>query len=338
MSKIVTVIDLGSNRIAAATARINKEGNVSLLALEHLDSRGMRGGDVIDINKATEDITSVVGRLERRKTPKIQNVFVVTKGADTKMALFSGMIPLARTPREITRRDVLKCLDIAAMVKLPLERAIVEKIVRSFRIDGALQDIINPIGLYGIRLEASAFIATINQSKVQNITKCIDHAGLLLDGIRLSVIASSNSVLDEKEKKEGVLLLDIGDTLTESLIFKNNMLKSFRIIKKGAGTILNGNIEESYGRDNDFSSVVVTGVGALLDGVIEKTEKALKRPARIGIVKDAGQSLNSQDAIIHTRTTGLINRLAKEYKESHTHKSPIHKAFRKILDMYESYF
>ncbi len=335
MSKIVTVIDLGSNKIAGATASINKEGNISLLALENLHSRGIRGGDVTDVNKAVEDIASIMDRLQRRKRPKIKNVFVITKGADTKMDILRGMIPLARAPREITRRDVIRCLEIAAMVKLPLDRAVIEKIVRSFYIDGGAVDVSNPIGLYGIRLEAEAFIATVHMSKIQNITKCIDHAGFLLDGICLSGIASSDSVLDEKEKLEGVLLLDIGDTLTESLIFKDSMLKSFRIIKACADTILNGNMRVD---NNDFSSVVVTGGGALLDGAIEKAERMLKRPARIGIVKNAGQNLSSRDAIIHTSTIGLISRIAKEYKNDHTHKNPIHKAFRKIVDIYESYF
>ncbi|UCD55534.1 MAG: hypothetical protein JSV93_01685 [Candidatus Omnitrophota bacterium] len=333
MIKIVTVIDLGSNKIAGATASIDKEGNISLLALENLHSRGIRGGDITDINKAVGDIASLMDRLQCRKKPK--NVFVITKSADTKMDILRGMVPLARAPREITRRDVARCLEIAAMVKFPLDRAIIEKIVRGFYIDGSALNVSNPIGLYGIKLETEAFIATVHMSKIQNITKCIDHAGFLLDGICLSGIASSESVLDEKEKKEGVLLLDIGDTLTERLIFKDSMLKSFRIMKKGAGAILNGNMRVD---NNDFSSIVVTGGGALLDGVIEKTEKMLKRPARIGIVKNAGQNLSSQDAIIHTSTVGLISRIAKEYKNSHTHKNPIHKAFRKITDIYESYF
>jgi cell division ATPase FtsA len=339
MNKLVTVIDLSSNRIAAAAAVMSKAGGVSLLGLEHLDSRGVREGDIIDLNKATEDIASVKNKLERRKNIKIKNIFVATKGADTKMDILRGMIPLARTPREITTRDLLKCLEVTAMIKLPLERAIIEKIVRNFRIDGAPGDIQNPVGLYGIRLEAEAFIATINQSKVQSITKCIDHAGLLLDGIHLSAIACSNSVLDEKEKKEGVLLLDIGDGLTEALTFKNNMLKNFRVIKKKGEAVLNGSIRPDK---NGFSSVVVTGKGALLESAIEKAEKIFKRPARIGILRKGGGSLglrySSQNAITHTRTIGLIRHLAREHKNNHIHKSPIHKAFRKISDLYETYF
>lgn len=352
MKKIITVIDLGSSKIAAAIAGIDKDGRVSLLALENLYSHGMQSGNITDINKAVNDISSIMVRLKRHQRKKIKNVFVTIKGIDVKMDIGRGTIPLSKTSREITKRDVNRCLDIAAMVKLPLDRTIIEKVVKGFCIDGGSFSVTNPIGLYGVKLEAETFIATANQSKIQNITKCIDFAGLILDGIYLSGLASANSVLEAEEKEKGVFLLDIGESLAEGLIFKHGMLKNFHIIKQGATSILGNGMHVNKQKlcsllkkansalrvDSDnFVSIVVTGGGALLDGIIEETEKVFKIPARIGLVKKE-RNLNSRDAIIHTSTIGLIDYLAKEYKTSHIHNSPIHKAFRKILGIYESYF
>ncbi|MBL7157822.1 MAG: cell division protein FtsA [Candidatus Omnitrophica bacterium] len=353
MKRLVTVVDLGSNKIAACAAAIDRSGHLSIVALDSLHSRGINGGDITDLNKAVEDLSSVLKRLERQKKRKIRNVFVTASGIDIETDVSRGMVPLAKTPREITRRDVKKCLEIARMTRLPMERTILENVVRGFYIDGGKMGITNPVGLYGMKLEVETFIVTTSQSKLQNIAKCIDHAGFLLDGIRLSSVASANSVLETEEKENGVLLLDIGDTLTETLVFRDNMLKDLRVIKKGASNVLDKNmrvdkpkldaflgelVDALSGEEENFSSVVVTGGGALLDGAIEVAEKMFKIPARIGIVKRAGRNLNSQDAIIHTSTLGLINAITKEYEAHNTYKNPIHKAFRKVLDIYESYF
>ncbi|NQU95755.1 MAG: hypothetical protein HQ549_06005 [Candidatus Omnitrophica bacterium] len=353
MKRLVTVIDLGSNKIAACAAAIDRDGHSSVVALDNLYSRGINGGDITDLNKAIEDLSSVVKRLERQNKRKIKNVFVTASGIDIETDVSRGMVPLAKTPREITRRDVKKCLDIAKMTRLPMERTILESVVRGFYIDGGKMGITNPVGLYGMKLEVETFIVTTSQSKLQNIAKCIDHAGFLLDGIHLSSIASANGVLETEEKENGVLLLDIGETLTETLTFRDNMLKDLRVIKKGASSVLDKNMcvdkskldallgglaDALSGENENFSSVVVTGGGALLDGAIEEAEKIFKVPARIGIVKKAGRNLNSQDAIIHTSTVGLINSIAKDYKARQTYGNPIHKAFRKVLDIYESYF
>ena len=252
------------------------------------------------------------------------------------------MVALSSVPREVTKKDMARCLEMAAMMKLPLDRAIIEKFARAYYIDGATRNVRNPVGLYGMKLEAEAFVATANRSKIQNITKCIDHAGFLLKGIYLSAIASADSILEEREKEKGVLLVDIGDSMTEAIVFKNNMLWDFCAIEKGAETILDDNMRGLLATfpagSDDFSSVVITGGGALLDGVIEKAEKLFKIPTRIGIVRNAGRNLTPQDAIIHTPTIGLINHVAKGYKAYHAYKSPIHKLFHKIQHIYESYF
>lgn len=331
MSKIVTVIDLGSSKIAAAMARIDREGRTSLLGLESLDSRAMEGGEITDINKAAEDITSVMRKLYEHKVPKTKNVFVTVKGVNAKINISRGMVPISRTPREITKRDIEKCLNIAAMVRLPIERVVLEKLVKGFYIDGATIAVSDPLGLYAIKLEAEVFVVTVNRSKIQNITKCIDHAGFFLEGIHLSSTASFDGILEEKEKKEGVLLLDIGDSVTEKAIFKNGILESLHIVKKSDSAIFKE-------KSRLFESIVMTGGGALVDGLIEKTEKIFKCPTRMGLVKNTGNNLSPQDAIIHIPTLGLIRRIAGEYKNHHACVNPIHKAFRRILDMYESYF
>lgn len=353
MKKDIAVIDLGSSKIAAAVADIDRNGTFSLLGLASVPSRGMTKGEITEINKVVEDILDVVGKLNSDYRKNVRNVFITAKGEDVKLEISRGMTVLSKTPREITKKDVDKCLDVARLVKLPLNRAILQTVVRGFYVDTSSLNIKNPIGLYGVKLEAEVFIVTANQSKLQNISKCIDHAGLLLDEIYLSSLSSSYSVLDEYEREKGTLLIDIGNYLTEIMVFKNGMLKFFETIDKGAKYALDANetidreklnifinkIHSSvFGSKDGFSSVAITGGGALLDGIIEEVEKILNMPVRVGMAKLKETHLSLQDGLIHTATIGLISHLAQEYRKSSINKNPIHKTFRKVIDLYESYF
>jgi cell division ATPase FtsA len=343
MREPITVIDLGSNRIVAARGAVDRNNRVHFSALEDLHSRGIEGGEITDINKAIDDISSVMKRFERREKRRLKKIHVTTRGAGIQMAASRGMTPLSRTPREITGKDIRKCLELATLVKLPVDKAVMQKIIKGFTIDGGEASVLNPLGLYGIKLEVESFIAIASRSKIQNITKCIDHAGFLLDGIYLSSLASAGSILDAKEKEDGVLLLDIGGALTEELIFKNGILKGRAIIKKGANAkkptaLLKDALAAFPAGAREFSSVVLTGGGALLDGIIEEAEREFGVPARMGLVKSSGQSLNSQDALIHAPTIGLINHIAKEYAASRAPENPLRRILHNLTHIYETYF
>lgn len=350
MSKIINIVDLGSNKIAAIQARINKNGTFHILEAVNTDSQGIAGGDVTDINKAAQGITATVNKL---KPVKPKSVFAITKGSDVKMDISRGMIPLSKIPREIGKKDIDRSLEVASMIKIPLGRGVVEKIVRGFYIDGTPSRVVDPFGLYGIKLEAEIFITTVNQSKIQNITKCIDHAGLMLDGLYFSGMASSYSVLEDEDKKRGVLLLDIGESLTEGLFFKDGTLQDFYIIEMGVNSILAedstvdkeklssffNKVSKASKKDKEnLASLVLTGGGALLEGVIEEAEKDFNVPARIGTAYSSDYELNTQDSIIHTSTIGLIKRIAEEYRVSNAYGGPVQRIFHKLRYVYESYF
>ncbi|MFH1380625.1 MAG: hypothetical protein ABIH57_00440, partial [Candidatus Omnitrophota bacterium] len=239
MKKNIAVIDLGSNRIALATASIGTDGSVSINSLENTFSHGVKNGEIIDINKVVSDIAAIKEKTEQKKGGKVpKKVFAITKGIDIKTELSRGMIALARNPREITKYDIEKCLDMTTMIKLPLERSIVGRTIKGFCIDGGSCSLSNPLGLYGIKLEAEAFVTTVPTAKIRSLTKCVDHAGLLLDEVHFSGVSVSVSVLDEEEKERGVLLLVIGHSLTEIIIFKDKLMKKSSILENGARTVV----------------------------------------------------------------------------------------------------
>ena len=168
MGKLITVLDIGSNKIAASSCDVSKDGVISIRALANMDSRGLSQGAVTDVGKAAEDISSVIKLLSNRARKKIKNITVVTKADDIRPELSRGMVGLSKIPRPVTKKDISKCVNLAEMAKLPLDRVIIDKVVTGYFIDGGASRVSNPLGLYGIKLEAGVkwSLATVDATKI----------------------------------------------------------------------------------------------------------------------------------------------------------------------------
>ena len=79
MSNIITSLDMGSSKIAAAQAVIRKDASFSIIGLEYLNSHGISKGEITDIDKAASDIASIAKRLQKQTGRKIKHIHVATK-------------------------------------------------------------------------------------------------------------------------------------------------------------------------------------------------------------------------------------------------------------------
>ncbi|HMN79490.1 MAG TPA: cell division protein FtsA, partial [Burkholderiaceae bacterium] len=105
-------------------------------------------------------------------------------------------------------------------------------------IDGQ-EDIREPIGMSGVRLEVKVHIVTGAVSAAQNIVKCVRRCGLEVQDLILQPLASSNSVLTQDEKELGVALVDIGGGTTDIAIFTNGAIRHTAVIPIAGDQITN---------------------------------------------------------------------------------------------------
>ncbi|MBL7158271.1 MAG: hypothetical protein ISS91_02060 [Candidatus Omnitrophica bacterium] len=354
MTGLITILDLGCDRLAACLGSIHKKSSLSIFARESAPSRGIKDGAVIDAAMAIEEITALLSKLRRKNKRVTRGVHVTITGSGLSSQVSRSVIPLARIPREISKKDIKKCINIASLVRLPPDRAIVQKIVKGYSVDSGALNIVNPLGLYGIKLESEMLLLTASLSHVDTISKVIDHSGFFLEKFHLASLAKSYSLLDERDKDAGAILLDVGTGISEAAVYKNKSFLQLETIKKGTGFFINSDTtlnKEKLGtllselfkgldlkEKKDVASLVITGKGALLDGMIEEAERVTKIPARLGAIKRAPVQLNSEDSIVHAATIGLLYRIAEEYRFFDMTKNPIQKTLHKLIDIYESYF
>jgi len=140
--------------------------------------------------------------------------------------------------KEVTATDVARVIETAKAVNIPTDQQLLHTVPQEFIVDSQ-EDVREPIGMSGIRLEVKVHIVTGAVSAVENITKCVRRCGLEVKEIILQPLASSIAVLNEDEKELGVCLMDIGGGTTDIAVFSGGAIRHTAVIPIGGDQVTN---------------------------------------------------------------------------------------------------
>ena len=131
-----------------------------------------------------------------------------------------------------------RAIDAAKGVALPSGREILHVLPQNFMVDD--QDgIVEPVGMKGTRLEVNVHVVTGSISSAQNITSCVNRAGVRVADTLIEQLAAAESVLTVDERELGVALVDIGAGTTDLAIFERGSLWHTGVVEMGGNHFTN---------------------------------------------------------------------------------------------------
>ena len=223
---LVVGLDIGTSKVMAVVAEVMPGGELKLAGLGIAASHGLKRGVVVNIDATVHSIQQALKEAELMADCKIARVFTGITGSHIRGINSSGMV--AVKDKEVTQADVARVIETAKAINISTDQRLLLVEPQEFVIDG--QDVREPIGMSGIRLEAKVHIVTGAQSAAENIIKCVRRCGLEVDQLMLNPLASSLSVLTQDEQELGVALVDIGAGTTDVAIFTGGSIRHTAVI------------------------------------------------------------------------------------------------------------
>jgi cell division protein FtsA len=223
---LVVGLDIGTAKVMAVVAEVLSNGELKLAGLGIAPSNGLKRGVVVNIDATVQSIQQALKEAELMADCKISRVYTGITGSHIRGINSSGMV--AVKDKEVTPADVARVVETARAINISSDQRLLLVEPQEFVIDG--QDVKEPIGMSGMRLEAKVHIVTGAQSAAENIIKCVRRCGLEVDQLMLNPLASSQAVLTEDERELGVVLVDIGAGTTDVAIFTNGAIRHTAVI------------------------------------------------------------------------------------------------------------
>ncbi|MEK7693218.1 MAG: cell division protein FtsA [Chloroflexota bacterium] len=229
-------IDIGTTKICTVVGEIANENDMRILGVGIAPSAGLSRGMVENIRDATDAIKTSIDKAEKSSGTRILSAHVGVAGQHIACLNNRGIIAIPDRTRPIMPDDVTRVLDGARVVSIPTNREIIHVIPRYYVVDG--QDhISDPVGMYGTRLDVETHIVTGIDSAIQNLTKCVENVGVQVDGLILEPLASAEAVLDQEEKEQGVVLVDIGGGTTDIALFLEGSVYHTAVLPVGGNHV-----------------------------------------------------------------------------------------------------
>lgn len=234
--KIVVGLNLGSHRISVLVAELDSEGGQRVLGLGTVPSQGIRKGVVVGFEPAVEAVRAAVAEAERSCGLTLRSVFPSVSGDGFRAIRSEGVHAKEGAGREITGEDVEQVIRVARSLQLPAGYQILHTLPIDFILDNRA-GIKDPVGMDGVRLQAEVLLLLGQTSVLENTAKLVSKAGLTVEGLVFGPLASAMAALQEAEREEGVVLIDIGGGTTELLVIQDGAAQHAEVLPLGGANV-----------------------------------------------------------------------------------------------------
>ncbi|MDQ5885650.1 MAG: cell division protein FtsA [Patescibacteria group bacterium] len=234
-------LDIGTSTVRCVIGMLEQgeESNIlSVIGHGSAPNMGMRKGVVVRIDDVVESVVQAVTEAERVSGVHVPAATVNVNGTQVLGMNSRGVIAISAANREITADDRLRVEEAATIVKLPPNREIIQVFAKNYRLDGQ-DNIKDPVGMQGVRLEVDTHIVTASTSTLRNLDLALEKAHVAPTHHTISSLAAAEAVLSRQQKESGTVLIDIGSGTTNLVVLEEGEVQHVAVLPIGGINITN---------------------------------------------------------------------------------------------------
>lgn len=331
-------IDIGTTTVRCVVGHIDGTTGVpTIVGVGVAQNSGMRKGTVVNLTGPAQAIDEALGEAERMSGYQVDSATISINGSHILSTHADGMIAVGGANHEITREDLARIEEVATVGKVPANREILEIVPHAYKLDGQ-DNIKNPIGMTGTRLEIDAHVVSVLAPHLANLQKAAETAKVATHSIVVAGVAAARSVLSEQQIENGVALIDIGGSTTNLAVYEEGDLQFAAVIPIGGVNITNDlaiglktdpeiaeklkiehasampsseAIEVSIEHDKQTYSFQINEIDEIVEARLEEIFEAINKE-----LKRAGRAGKLPSGVVLVGGTAQLNGIAEYAKKS----------------------
>ena len=236
--RFVTGLDVGTENVRAVIATVESDGSLAIVGYNEGKSTGMRKGVPANLAGPAGAIDKMLGDAERMGGYDVRSAYVSINGSQILSTKTEGMVAVGAIDHEINDDDLDRVEDIAVSGRIPANRDVLEVVPLEYALDGQ-GGIKDPLGMSGARLEIRANVISALTPNCENLKKATASADVEAERLVPSAVAAGKAVLTERQKENGVAVIDFGATTTSVAVYEEGDLQYVGVVPAGSNNITN---------------------------------------------------------------------------------------------------
>ncbi len=236
--RFVTGLDVGTENVRAVIATVAKSGELTIVGYNEGKSLGMRKGIPANLAGPAEAIDKMLGDAERMGGVDVRNAYVSINGSTVMSVMTEGMIAVGTVEHEIDLGDLERVEDVAVSGRLPANREVLDVVPLEYALDGQ-GGIKDPLGMAGARLEMRACVVSALTPNCENLKRATMTADVKAERLVPSVVAAAKAVLTDRQRENGVAVVDMGAATTSVAVYEEGDLQYVGVVPAGSNNITN---------------------------------------------------------------------------------------------------
>ena len=241
MSSIHAALEIGTTRTVLAIAEAAGGGRLSITSRAEIPSSGIRKSQILNIPDATQSIRSVLREVEKRQEATGSKVTI----GNAVLAISGQHIMATRTDGQaivesgrVGDAEIHEAVRRAREMPIPKGRELLDVVDQDYVLD-RLGGITAPKGMSGKMLRLNALQIHADANRIQDARSAAEGAHLEIRDTVFATTCAADAVLEEHERRNGSLVLDLGGGSTGYAVYCDGFLLAAGVIGVGGDHVTN---------------------------------------------------------------------------------------------------
>jgi cell division protein FtsA len=223
---IIGAVEIGTAKVVALVGELVDERALSIIGCGQSTAQGLRKGEITDLQAACNCTHAAIHAAERQAGTRIEAAYLAITGAHVEGFQHSGIVTVRAADNIVAPGDVNRAAENARNKALPYGQLYLNHIRSGILLDGRPVD--DPVGMQGQRLEVQYWHVHGDENRIAAHLGVIEGFGIKVEDIFAGAIASGSVLVSETEKRQGVLVVDIGAGTTDYVLYRHG-----RVVRTG---------------------------------------------------------------------------------------------------------
>ena len=308
--RFVTGLDVGTENVRAVIATVSKSGEVAIVGYNEGKSAGMRKGIPANLAGPAGAIDKMLGDAERMGGYDVRSAYVSINGSTVISTHTEGMIAVGTVDHEIDGEDLDRVEDVAVSGRIPANRSVLDVIPLEYALDGQ-GGIKDPIGMSGARLEIRANVISALTPNCENLKKATATADVQATRLVPAVVAAARAVLTDRQKENGVAVIDMGAATTSVAVYEEGDLQYVGVVPAGSNNITN-DLAIVLAIDPDLAEEIKT---RFITGNFNTEKNPVIKITKDG--KERNFDRKEVEEVVQARLEDIFTEVRKKLKSAH---------------------